>query len=103
MQLASKFGRFFSSALSVPVVDVTNFLNGTGNYSQDCKQVTEALHKYGCLVIKDPRVNPALNNRFLDQMEQFFQKRAADYYANKPIPDVFPEFDFQVGATPEGA
>lgn len=100
MQLASKFGKFFSSALSVPVVDVTNFVNGTGNHTQDCKKVTEALHKYGCLIIKDPRVKPDLNNRFLDQMEQFFYKRSIEYYANRPVPDIFPEFDFQVGATP---
>ena len=36
-------------------------------------------------------------------MEQFFEKRAADYYAKRPVPDIFPEYDFQVGATPEGA
>jgi hypothetical protein len=44
-----------------------------------------------------------LNNKFLDQMEHFFEKRSADYYAKRPVPDIFPEFDFQVGATPEGA
>ncbi len=36
-------------------------------------------------------------------MEHFFEKRSADYYAKRPVPDIFPEFDFQVGATPEGA
>ena len=37
--LASKLSRCFSSALSVPIVDVNNFLKGTGNYEKDCKTV----------------------------------------------------------------
>lgn len=94
---------FFSSSLSVPIVDVKNFLTGTGNYTQDCKAVADALHKYGCLIIKDPRVNADQNSKFLDMMEQFFQKRSVEFYAGRPVPDIFPEFDFQVGATPEFA
>lgn len=34
-------------------------------------------------------------------MEQFFHKRSTEFYAGKPVPDIFPEDDFQVGATPE--
>jgi hypothetical protein len=100
MLLATSMRRFFSSGLSVPIVDVTNFVKGTGNYEQECKTVADALHKYGCLIIKDPRVNVAQNNKFLDMMEQFFQKRSVELYANRPVPDIFPELDFQVGATP---
>lgn len=103
MLLATKLSRFFSSKLSVPIVDVTNFVKGIGNCEQECKTVAEALHKYGCLVIKDPRVDVAQNNRFLDMMEKFFQKRSEDYYAGRPVADVFPEHDFQIGATPEKA
>ena len=76
MLLATKFSRCFSSALSVPIVDVNNFLSGTGNYDKECKKVAEALEKYGCLIIKDPRVNAEQNNKFLDQMEHFFLKRS---------------------------
>jgi isopenicillin N synthase-like dioxygenase len=39
MLLATKLARCFSSALSVPIVDVNNFLKRTGNYDQDCKTV----------------------------------------------------------------
>jgi isopenicillin N synthase-like dioxygenase len=70
-----KIRHFFSQSV-VPVVDVSNFLKESGNYTKDCKTVTEALHKYGCLIIKDPRVNAEQNNKFLDQMEQFFQRRS---------------------------
>lgn len=76
MIFASKLARSFSSSLSVPIVDVNNFLNGTGNYEKDCQQVAQALEKYGCLIIKDPRVNAAENNTFLDMMEKFFHKRS---------------------------
>jgi hypothetical protein len=34
-------------------------------------------------------------------MEKYFAKRAADYYSGKPISDIYPNYDFQVGATPE--
>ncbi len=95
-----KLTRSFSSSLSVPVVDIQPFLTEGGNYMQDCKTVAETLHKYGCLIIKDPRVNVQQNNRFLDMFETFFDRRSKEFYAGRPVPDVFPEFHFQVGATP---
>jgi hypothetical protein len=103
MLRVSRVVRFFSSGLSVPIVDVKSFLTESGNYTQDCKAVAESLHNYGCLIIKDPRVNVDQNNKFLDMMEKFFQKRSLDLYAGRPVADIFPEFNFQVGATPEFA
>lgn len=98
-----KITQLFSSSLSVPIVDVKSFLTESGNYTQDCKAVAQALHTYGCLVIKDPRVNAQQNDHFIDMMEEFFHKRSKDFYAGRPVADVFPEYDFQVGATPEYA
>ena len=63
--------------------------------------MAEALSKYGCLVIKDPRVNQAQNDRFLDMMEKYFNKRGEDFYKTKVAKDIYPEYSFQVGATPE--
>jgi len=97
------FRAFATSKLSVPIIDVTNFLSGSGNYVQDCHHVSEALQKYGCLIIKDPRVNAQQNNNFLDMMEKFFDRRSKNFYANQPVSDIFPEENFQVGATPEFA
>ena len=68
--------QYFSSALSVPIVDVKAFLTESGNYTQDCKTVAKALETYGCLIIKDPRVNAEQNNKLLDLMERFFYKRS---------------------------
>ena len=72
----TRITRLFGSGLKVPIVDVQPFLQESGNYHQDCKTVVEALHTYGCLVIKDPRVNAQQNNRFLDMFEKFFDRRA---------------------------
>ena len=53
--------RLFSN-LKVPIVDVKPFLSDAPSSKTDCKQVAEALHKYGCLVIKDPRVDQSHNS-----------------------------------------
>jgi hypothetical protein len=47
---------FKFSALKVPIVDVEPFLKGKAS-NEECKIVADALQKFGCLVIKDPRVN----------------------------------------------
>lgn len=49
--------QFFSTSLSLPIVDVKNFLTESGSYTQDCRTVAKALETYGCVIIKDPRVN----------------------------------------------
>lgn len=91
---------FKCASIKVPVIDVTAFLTESPSAKSDCKQVAEALHKYGCLVIKDPRVNQAQNDKFLDTLEKYFYTRAQDYYAQKPTKDIYPNYDYQVGATP---
>lgn len=47
---------FTFSALKIPIVDVEPFLKGQVSVDE-CKTVAESLHNYGCLIIKDPRVN----------------------------------------------
>ena len=76
MLTLNKISRLFSTALSVPIVDVEPFLNGAPNQMENCKTVAEALHTYGCLIIKDPRVKVEQNNQFIDLMEKFFDKRS---------------------------
>ena len=92
---------FKCASIKVPVIDVKGFLTESPSYKSDCKQVAEALHKYGCLVIKDPRVNQAQNDKFLDTLETYFHTRSLEYYAQKPINEIHPEWFYQVGATPE--
>lgn len=52
------------------------------------------MHLYGCLVVRDPRVNEDHNNTFLDMMERYFE-------ISDGKRDARPEHHFQVGVTPE--
>lgn len=92
---------FRCGAIKVPVIDVKAFLTESPSAKSDCKQVAEALHKYGCLIIKDPRVNQAQNDKFLDTLQKYFETRSKSFYANQPTKDIYPEYHYQIGATPE--
>jgi len=86
---------------TVPVVETANFLNKEGDFLQDCKKVIKAFEETGCLVIRDPRVNQSHNDEVLNMMERFFDTRGKKFYNEEPIKDIFPEYSYQVGATPE--
>lgn len=86
---------------SVPIVDTTNFMLGRPEAKRDCLAMAEALHKYGCVVIKDPRVNQQHNDRFLDMIERYFEARGRMFYQGQKIEEIFPEKYYQIGATPE--
>lgn len=89
-----------SSNLKIPIVDIEPFLQGK-TCPEECKIVADSFYKFGCLIIKDPRVNQEQNSAFIDMMEKMFSKRAADHYAGRKVEDIFPEHDFEVGITPE--
>jgi len=76
MRLLQHINSKFSQSINIPIVDVSNFLTKSGNYTKDCASVADSLHKYGVLIIKDPRVNVEANNNLIELMEKFFQKRA---------------------------
>lgn len=97
--LVRSFQRLFSAAKSVPIIDVEGFLTKQDSAVKDCEKVAKALHEYGCLIIKDPRVQPNENNKFLDMMEKFYDTRGKLFYQNKPT-DIFPDLHYQSGATP---
>lgn len=91
-----------STALeTVPVVETAPFLSRQGDFIEDCKKVVKAFEQTGCLVIRDPRVNQSHNDEVLDMMEKFFDTRSKKYYNNEKVKDIFPEYSYQVGATPE--
>jgi len=82
--------------MSVPVIDLEAFFNKDSNpeaYKVECDKVANALHTYGLLVIKDPRVFQADNARFLDMMERYFELSDGKR-------DARPDLSYQVGVTP---
>ena len=84
------------SPLALPVIDGATFFDREKNpeaYRNECLKVADALHKYGVAIIKDPRVNQADNDRFLDMLEKYFE-------ISDGSRDARPEYHYQVGVTP---
>lgn len=92
--------RFSFSSIQVPRVNLSPFLSGSTQLS-NCEQILDSFHKYGCVIVDDPRVKPSYNDEFLNMMEKYFHSRAAQLYAGQKVDDVYPEYGFQTGATPE--
>jgi len=82
--------------MSVPIVDLETFFNRESDnetYVAECLKVADALHRFGIVIIKDPRVFQEDNNRFLDMMEKYFEM-------SDGVRDARPENFYQVGVTP---
>lgn len=60
----------------VPVVDIQGWLESQNHDSEEmmelCKKVTDSLHKFGILFIKDPRAVEQDNDEYIDLMESYF-------------------------------
>ncbi len=54
-KILSKISYQFSN-LKIPIVDIEPFLRGK-TCPEECKKVADAFYNFGCLIIKDPRVN----------------------------------------------
>lgn len=37
--------------------------------------MVNAFHHYGCIIVKDPRIDHEKNDKFLDLFERYFSKR----------------------------
>ena len=59
---------------TVPVVDITKFVANQSS-ELECKRIASSLSDYGCVIVKDPRVNENHNKQFLDTMEKYFESR----------------------------
>lgn len=91
----------------LPTIDVNAFLQcKDGPLSErahrECLKVVQCLHKFGILMIRDPRVNEKDNDDYIDLMEHYFEQTGKRHYAGETISDFRPEHHWLVGATPEG-
>jgi hypothetical protein len=86
------------SAATLPVVDLDVFLRApTSAAAQaECTKAADALVAYGAVILHDPRVVEADNERFLDLLEDYFAQPEAVLRA-----DERPELGYQVGVTLE--
>lgn len=61
----------------IPVVDLSAWVGereggGATDRAEECKQLADALHRFGIVVVRDPRVSEVDNDVFLDQMEKYY-------------------------------
>eukprot|EP01035_Chromulina_nebulosa_P042156 gene42156-57083_t len=94
-----------SPIVDLPIIELSSFFEVLENkeldqqnavterYLEQCKNVAKCLHSYGIVIIRDPRVSEANNERFLDMMERYFE-------SSDGIVDARPQFHYQVGVTP---
>jgi len=75
---------------TIPVVDMSEFLRSGA--LGECSVVASALEVYGCFVVRDPRVETGLNDRFMSMMERYFAQSDGSR-------DARPELHYQVGVT----
>ena len=53
------------------------------------------------MLIKDPRVDFSDNDKYIDLMEDYFERTGELFYSGEKVEDIKPEVMYQVGATPE--
>lgn len=73
----------FSSMEDVPVIDFDEYTGkdpASPEVQNLCAQVAESLHKYGILIVRDPRAVEQDNNDYIDLMEKYFESRGNMYY-----------------------
>jgi hypothetical protein len=108
----SKRAEIVSEEMSeMPIIDFTAFLTlqqaasvnpETEEMARiECQKVTECFHKFGILIIRDPRVDMKDNEEYIDLMEDYFERTGELFYTGEKVDDIKPDCHYQVGATPE--
>ena len=64
---------------TMPVIDLELYLRSAqegGDMAEaamaECGKVAECFHRYGILLVKDPRVDMGDNEEYIDLMEEYF-------------------------------
>ena len=80
----------------IPIVDLSAFMEDPTSPAAraEIEKVARGLVDFGCLVIKDPRVDETHNDTFVDMLEEYFA-------ISDGKRDARPEISYQVGVTPE--
>jgi hypothetical protein len=57
-------------------------------------KVAASLHKFGVLLVKDPRVDHRTNEDYLDMVEEYFEEQGKLHYAGEVLKDCHPELSY---------
>jgi len=52
------------------------------------------MHKFGILLVKDPRVKEQTNEEYIDMVEEYFEDVGKRFYAGETLKDCFPELSY---------
>jgi isopenicillin N synthase-like dioxygenase len=85
----------------VPHVSIESFVNDQVICPSTSEALVNALRDYGCVAVKDPRVNQNSNTEFVEMMSAYFESRSRKMDKNEKIDEMFPEFGYETGITPE--
>ena len=78
-----------------PVIDMEAFLERrAGVWEGECHKVVASLHKFGILIVKDPRVNHEMNEEYLDMVESYFELQGERFYRGEELKDCHPELSY---------
>ena len=61
----------------------------------------DSLHRYGILIVRDPRAVQKDNSDYIDMVEEYFESRGNQLYSGGTLDDVRPEHHYLVGVIPE--
>lgn len=59
--------------IEIPIVDLTQCVK-TGDDERAASRVARAMSELGVLILRDPRVNPSLPNRYRSMMERYYRQ-----------------------------
>jgi isopenicillin N synthase-like dioxygenase len=82
--------------LDLPIVSLEALVNRVNNpeaFDTECSLAADALRDFGCVAVRDARVNIEDNETFLSMMEKYFEMSDGKR-------DARPELHYQVGVTP---
>lgn len=85
----------------VPHISIEDFVVNNHADLQTCKDLVAALRDYGCVAIKDPRVRSNSNSEFVEMMAEYFNSRSQMLDSGEKLKEMFPEYGYETGVTPE--
>jgi isopenicillin N synthase-like dioxygenase len=85
----------------VPHISIESFVSENKVCQETAESIVAALRDYGCVAIKDPRVNLNSNTEFVNMMSSYFNSRSKMLSEGQEIDEMYPEFGYETGITPE--
>jgi len=76
------------------VIDLQKFLEQKDGWQEECDNVAASLHKFGILIVRDPRVNHKMNEDYIDMVEEYFEAEGEKFYRGEKLKDCHPELSY---------